>query len=80
MEYIVNSFFIGIYRRNILKCECINVDKSLYLKGIEGIVEGDFFVWMLGRCTRERVRVEGVGMLQLVFVFVLFYCMKIHFC
>ena len=36
------------------------MDKSLYLKGIEGIVEGDFFVWMLGRCTRERVRVEGV--------------------
>ena len=44
MEYIVNIFFIGIYRRNILKCECINVDKSLYLKGIEGIVEGRWFV------------------------------------
>ena len=69
MEYIVNSFFIGIYRRNILKCECINVDKSLYLKGIEGIVEGDFFVWMLG-C---------LGSVHLVFVLVLvlvlFYCM-----
>ena len=57
MELIVNSFFIGIYRRNILKCECINVGKSVYLKGFVEIVEGDFLVWFVEGCL-EGVRVN----------------------
>lgn len=34
------------------------VDKSVYLKGIEGILKGDFFMWLVvsGMCTRGRCR------------------------
>ena len=47
------------------------MDKSVYLKGIEGIVEGDFFVVCVVWCgCLEGVRVEGVRVLQLVCVFV----------
>ena len=48
MEYIVNSFFIGIYRRNILKYECVKCVKVFIYKGFEDFEKVIFLVFACG--------------------------------
>ena len=48
MEYIVNNLFYCIYRRNILKCECVKCVKVFIYKGLRGLWKSDFLVFACG--------------------------------
>ena len=58
MGFIVNNFFIGIYRRNILKCECLKWIKVFIYKGLRGF-------WKVWKCVVCVVSVVSVDVMLL---------------